>query len=66
MSYISGYGKILNKIQVPYPVGAGGSFSRGKETGVWSWLLATIWCRGWECVVLYLHCPIRLDGVVFG
>jgi len=31
----------------------------GGGGGAWS----SIWCRSQECVVLYLHSPIRLHGV---
>jgi len=33
-----------------YPMGTGGSFLGGKAAGAWSWPLASIWCRGQECV----------------
>jgi hypothetical protein len=47
-----------------YTMGTGGSFHGGKPTGAWSWPLTSIWCRGQEWVELYLHSPVRLNGVV--
>jgi hypothetical protein len=38
-----------------YPMGNRGSFPGGKATGAWSWPLTSIYCRGQECVELYLH-----------
>jgi len=38
-----------------YPTGTWGSFPLGKEAGVWSWPLTSIYCRGQECVELYPH-----------
>jgi hypothetical protein len=35
------------------------SFASGKAAGAWSWTLTSIWCRGHECVELYLHSPLR-------
>jgi len=36
----------------------------GRAAGAWNWPLTSIYCRGQECVDLYLHPPIRLHGVV--
>jgi hypothetical protein len=47
-----------------YPMGTRGSFPGGKAAGAWSWPLTSIYCRGQECVELYLHSPISLHGVV--
>jgi hypothetical protein len=38
-----------------YPVGTRGSFPGGKAAEAWSWPLTSIYCRGQECVELYLH-----------
>jgi hypothetical protein len=35
----------------------GGSFLGGKAAGARSWQLTSIYCRGQECVELYLHFP---------
>jgi hypothetical protein len=40
-----------------YPMGNRGSFSVSKAAGAWSWPLNFIYCRGQECVDLYLHSP---------
>jgi hypothetical protein len=40
-----------------YPMGTRGSFPGGKAAGAWSWPLASILCRGHECVELYLQSP---------
>jgi hypothetical protein len=45
-----------------YPMGAGVSFPSSKATGAWSWQLTSNWCRGQECVDLYVHSSI-LHGV---
>jgi len=42
-----------------YPMGARGFFP-----GAWSWPLASIWYRSYECVELYLLSPACLNGVV--
>jgi len=42
-----------------YPMGIAGSFSGGTD-----WPLTSIYCRGYECVLMYLHYAIRLHGVV--
>jgi hypothetical protein len=34
-----------------------GSFLRSKAVGAWSWPLTSIYCRGQECVELYIHSP---------
>jgi hypothetical protein len=47
-----------------YPMGTRGSFPGGKAAGAWSLPLTSIWCRGEECVELYLTPPIRLHGMV--
>jgi hypothetical protein len=47
-----------------YPMCTRGSYPGRKAAGAWSWPLTSIWCRGQECVELYLHSPIRLHGVV--
>jgi hypothetical protein len=39
-----------------YPMGTRGSFPGGKAAGAWIWPLTSIWCRGQECVEMYLHC----------
>jgi hypothetical protein len=36
-----------------------GSFPGGKAAGAWSWPLTSTYCRGQECVELYLHSPRR-------
>jgi hypothetical protein len=41
-----------------------GSFPGVKAAGAWSWPLNSSKCRGEENVDLYIHCPIRLHGVV--
>jgi hypothetical protein len=46
-----------------YPMGTRGSFPGDKATGAWSWPLTSIYCKG-QCVELYLHYPLRLNGVV--
>jgi hypothetical protein len=38
-----------------YPMGAGDSFPGGGAAGAWGWPLASVWCRGGECVELYFH-----------
>jgi hypothetical protein len=38
-----------------YPTGTRSTFLGGKEAGVWSLPLSSIYCRGQECVELYLH-----------
>jgi len=47
-----------------YSMGTRGSFPGVKLSGPWSWPLTTIQCRSQECVVLYLHFPIHLHGMV--
>jgi hypothetical protein len=32
--------------------------------GVWGWPFTSMYCRGWECVELYLLSPAYLQGVV--
>jgi hypothetical protein len=34
------------------------SFPGEKADGVWSWPLASTWCRGQECAELYFHSPL--------
>jgi hypothetical protein len=41
-----------------------GSFPGGKAAGVWSWSLISNKCRGQENVDLYIHSPIRLNGLM--
>jgi hypothetical protein len=38
-----------------YPMDTGGSFPWSKAAAAWSWPLTSIYCRGQECVELYLH-----------
>jgi hypothetical protein len=40
-----------------YPMGNRGSFPGGKAAGAWSWPLTSIYCRGQECVELYIDSP---------
>jgi hypothetical protein len=40
-----------------YPVGTGGSFRESKAAGPWSWKLTSVY-------TIYLHCPLRLHGLV--
>jgi hypothetical protein len=40
-------------------MGTGASFPGGEAAGTWSWPLTSIYCRGQECVELYLHSPSR-------
>jgi hypothetical protein len=40
-----------------------GCFPGGKATESWGWPFTSSLCRGWECMELYLHSPIRLHGV---
>jgi len=40
-----------------HPVGTRGSFLGSKAAGPWSWPLTSIYCRGHECVEMYLHSP---------
>jgi hypothetical protein len=40
-----------------YPMGIRGSFHDCKAASAWSCSLASIQCRGQECVELYLHSP---------
>jgi hypothetical protein len=47
-----------------YPMGTRGSFPGGKAAGSWSWPLTSIYCRGQECLELYLHSLIRPHDVV--
>jgi hypothetical protein len=47
-----------------YTMGNCGSFPGGKTAGAWYWSLTSILCRSYEGVRLYLHSPIRLQGVV--
>jgi hypothetical protein len=48
-----------------YPMSTRGSFPGSKVAGVWNWPLTSVYCRGWECVELYLHSSIYLQGVVY-
>jgi len=36
---------------------------RGLLPGLSSWPLTSFWCRGQECVELYLRSPVRLHGI---
>jgi len=47
-----------------YPMGGRDSFQGDKAAVAWSWPLTSIWSRGQECVELYLHFPIRPNGMV--
>jgi hypothetical protein len=40
-----------------YPMGTRGSLPGGNAAGAWSWPLTFIYCRGQDCVELYLHSP---------
>jgi len=40
-----------------YPMGTGDSFPGSKAAELWSWQHTSIWCRGHECVQLYIHSP---------
>jgi hypothetical protein len=42
-----------------YPMGIG-----SKMAGAWNSQLTSKFCRGWECMELYLHAPTCLHGVV--
>jgi hypothetical protein len=44
-----------------YPMATRVSFLGGKVAGAWIWPLTSIYCRGQECVELYLHSPITLS-----
>jgi hypothetical protein len=43
--------------QASYPRSTRVSFPGGKAARAWSWTLTSIYCRGQECVELYLHSP---------
>jgi hypothetical protein len=47
-----------------YTMSTRGSVPGGKADEAWNWPLTSIWCRGQECVELFLRSPIRLYGVV--
>jgi hypothetical protein len=47
-----------------YPMGTGSSFPGSKAAGAWSWSFTSYYCRGQGNLDLYIHAPIRLNGVV--
>jgi hypothetical protein len=46
------------------PMGAGSYLPGSKATRAWNWPLTYIYFRGYKCVELWLHYPIRLHGMV--
>jgi hypothetical protein len=47
-----------------YLKGIGGSFSKSKATGAWSWPLTSNYCRVQENVDVYIYSSICLHGLV--
>jgi len=48
-----------------YTMGTEESFPWSKAAEEWSWPFASAYCRSKECLELYIHFSIRLNGIVF-